>query len=352
MSAKDTSKSEDKDAVDDEGAKTQLQGRQYKHLDGKRGGAVDLDQDEKAKRDDEYRTKLKEMYFKFTLDLVDKPYKDIYEQMESMFAWMLDKFRAANMTEEELTGIEDIIIKHETRDEWPGHQVPHGYGDLKYASLLELLREAGEHKELEEVDTFSISEVFNIVSEYQHTDVIKTQDLLRWWKASVAQSVIARKNPRPIVSGAFVSAVYQHLGVLKKEQFFLPHQFAQQSKMDKDGKIKNDGLAVEAMAENTMTKGVGERKRGSKHKGEIPIAAMFRIGAEVIIPQPKPKQVIKEVFNENEVEDLKKKEDLKESSAKTRQTNFAVGLSPRGDGKMGISIKESMMNEEIGQVEF
>ena len=50
-----------------------------------------------------------------------------------------------------------------------------GYGQLTYNKLLELLREAGRRKELEAVDTFSIAEVFNIVSEYQHTPTIHSQ---------------------------------------------------------------------------------------------------------------------------------------------------------------------------------
>ena len=111
---------------------------------------------------------------------------------------------------------------------------------------------------------------------------------MRWWKASISQSVIARKEPRPIVSGAFASEVLQKVGLLSHNEYFLALEFAQKSRANKKGEVKRDGKAIGTFICACPSCKLCVRAHPLVFINTQPTAHLHsvRVGAEMRIPPP------------------------------------------------------------------
>lgn len=133
--------------------------------------------------------------------------------MKPMFDWVLEQIKDYDLTAKEIDTMSELATK--TEQEW-------GMGGkgIRFKGLLQLLMDMSYTKELP--NSFSLTEIHRLVGKYndRHNDVLKTADVMQAWTDSFNRAVIARKSPRSIFTGAFVSYVFQHLGIFEQGKFF------------------------------------------------------------------------------------------------------------------------------------
>lgn len=265
--------------------------------------SADEDEEDDVDDDDEDldgRMQLMQKFYQFTGTVINRPYGSCMDKLQPMFRHVTKQLKQAELTQEDIRKMNDFIAKYEEEIELTSHlamarfngqktircipfdrliQVFQGMTSLEateiFNGLLEhtLVQKEGENsvhasKVCKIRNTFTDQEIFELVSQFgpingeekvtlSSSGHLPTAEFLSVWRSSLERSRVLHANIRELISGAFVSQVFQHIGLLPLEtqqpaatstsssssssSFYLPSDFAQLKREDDALQLQNTG---------------------------------------------------------------------------------------------------------------
>lgn len=222
----------------------------------------DLDDDVSGEDEENERLDFLTRYYQFTGPVVNRAYGACMDKLESMFRWVMASLRRFELGAAEEARMKALLERHVV--EFTGLDGKTARG-IPFAALLPTFRDmaASANSSLEaaraadELDalslgaagdaaaggvsnTFSDSEIFELVGAFtlgddrislSNSGFISVAEFMAQWRASLERTSVLRRVPREILSGAFVSAALQSMGMLPQsdQHYFLPMHFAMRS---------------------------------------------------------------------------------------------------------------------------
>jgi hypothetical protein len=198
------------------------------------------------------RVDFEEQFFGFLGPLMNKPYAHplvtTSGKLDGMFQNFAQTMQQIDFSPKQLKRLHEEVAKADK-----------GNG-IQFDELLELFTTLFEAPEL--LNTLSTAEILSLTSHYDISEDkkegISKDEFIETYNNSIKRTLIARKMPREVLSGAFVSLVFQELGLLKKSKsnYLLPMAFAQQSLAEDDNspslRLVNANLGVEMLVPSLL----------------------------------------------------------------------------------------------------
>lgn len=150
--------------------------------------------------------------------LRNRPYTDSKIKagpLKPVFDYTLTQLQQHDLSELHQAKIRALALKQE--QDWGIT----GARGIRFDGLLDLLKDMADPKQ-DLPNSFSMTDIHRLVGKYndRHNDVLKADEVTRVWEESFKHAMVTRKQPRSYLTGAFVSFVYQTMGLLAKEHFF------------------------------------------------------------------------------------------------------------------------------------
>jgi hypothetical protein len=196
-------------------------------------------------------------YLRVSERVVDQPFSLSMALLASMFKWCVTEIAQFTVKDEEKEKVENIVNDEckDNKKEADGitfHQLVNIFGMLA--------------RDPNVTNTFSTAQIYSLVSNFNENEgVVNRGEFQQSWEMSARRHNAAQKIPNwgPMLSGGFVSWIFQQIGLLPPEgNFYYPRDFAEAALIN--------------------------RGRKDRHPEKVPLL-VSELGLEYTLPPPLPK---------------------------------------------------------------